>query len=290
MTYTQAGGHALPGASGDLGRRLERVAAPALWAWIIFGAGVLLLAAWAVLGTLMYLDQRERMPDNPAWIGPLVIGVFLVPLGLILAVKGFRGRLYGVDVHEGGLRFYERGGGVTLPWAFVAHTTWEEFEHRARVAIAIDVPFRRTATLRVLGLDGRAIVIDERLPGHVDFGRRVREQAARVMLPRYEAEIAAGRAVSFGPLAFDRDAVYLPAGAVPWSAVSSVHWASDGASAWWAVVGPDGQSYATFANALVPDSLVLAALLDRLGKLGAQQASTTLGEELVAAARRMLGR
>jgi hypothetical protein len=284
-------GHAPAAPFGDaLGRRLDRAASPAFFAYIVLGAGLLILTAWVVLGTLVYLDQRERMPDNPAWLAPVVMGVFFAPIGLALAVKGFRGRLYRVDVHEGGVVFEDRRGRVVLPWGQLQHSYYEELERRAEMGLGVDVGVGRKATLRLEGARGQTIVIDDRLPGHVAFARRVHEEAARVMLPRYEAALSAGQPVSFGPLTFDRNALYLPQGTLPWSAVVCVRWESRGALAWWALVAPNGQSHADFSTTLVPDQLVLAALLERLGKLAPSDAPTSLVGELVAGARRLLGR
>ncbi len=259
--------------SSSIGRLLLRARLSPLVGWIVFVLGLLLLSAWATLSLLFVLDQRSRgVGDATLWIGPLVMAFFFVPIGAVLAVKGYRGRVLGLDLHEGGAsrsriaRVGTRSGGARS-----SRSASERVGHVANVGFGVGV-----TTHEVSQVDGcvvptpAPIVVDNRFPDHVRLADRVLAAAAEGMLPRYEQALRSGKRMSFGPLVAARwVGAASGAGHYPWSAIGRVPMGG--------VEVPKRSTRSTPAMVHrwprsgtrgVANEAILRVLLGRLGKLG----------------------
>jgi hypothetical protein len=252
-----------------LGNLVRRAEASPLVAWFIFGVGAVLLLAYAVLATLLSLDQMSRAKGGGGWwIGPLVLAFFFVPLGLIFVVKGLRGRVYRLDVFEGGLAFQDRAGRVVVPWDEIIGVYHAQFGHIAKLGLGVDLQTHRSAKLSVVSARQKPIVVDERLPNHVDFATFVRGAAANGMRARTMGAFQQGQPVSFGGLTVDRSGLYIGQQHLPWQAISRVTWQSQREQAWLSIMAENGAIMGTVDDAHVFNSALLQELLAQHGKAG----------------------
>jgi hypothetical protein len=261
-TPPQAGG-----SDPRLGRLVRRAEASPLSGWLIFGLGLGLLLTWVVLATLMGLDQLSRARSaGTFWVGPLVMAFVFVPLGLIFAVKGWRGRVHRLDVHERGLAFQDRAGRVVVPWDQIIGVYWAQFGHIAKLGLGVDLQTHRSAKLSVVSVKHKPIVVDERLPGHVELAAFVRDAAAAGMRARTLGAIEQGHRLFFGPLGVDSGGLYLGSEHYPWNQISRVTWQAQGQQAWYSIQGEDGAILRTVDDAAVFNQILLRELLDQYGK------------------------
>ncbi len=274
--------------SSSIGRLLLRARLSPLVGWIVFVLGLLLLSAWATLSLLFVLDQRSRgVGDATLWIGPLVMAFFFVPIGAVLAVKGYRGRVLGLDLYEGGLAFADRAGRYEVGWGEVVSIFSERVGHVANVGFGVGVTTHESAKLTVVSSRHPPIVVDNRFPDHVRLADRVLAAAAEGMLPRYEQALRSGKRMSFGPLALDGWGLHL-AQPYPWSAIGQVRWERRGAQAVYAVYSSHGAPLAEIGTRGVANEAILQVLLGRLGKLGDSGQERPLGDHAVAAVQRLV--
>ncbi|APR78727.1 Hypothetical protein A7982_04074 [Minicystis rosea] len=273
-----------------MGPLVQRAQASAVVAWIIFALGMIILLGWAGLSIALVSDQLQRKPTpDGVFIGPIVMAVFLVPLGSIFAVKGYRGRILRFDLHEGGVAFEDYKARLAVPWAEVAAVLWEQTAHVGDLGFGVEVTTQRVAKTVVQTARGGSVVVDERFPDHVRFAARVRDAAADAMLPRFEAALTAGQRVFFGRVGVDTWGMHLPE-AVPWDAIGGIRWESHGASASYTVYRNDGGRIGEI-RCPIPNEIIFQVVLSRMGKLGdAHQEGTPLGDEIIGAARRLLSR
>lgn len=287
MNTAHSTSHASP---HGLGRLVVRSQASVVTAWFVFAAGMALLLAWAGLSTgFVSVMHTAKRHDGAVWIGPLVMALFFVPIGLILAIKGYRGRVLRVDLHEGGVAFQDTAGRKAFVWLDIQAVHWERSDYVGDLGMGIDVTTRRVAKLTIESRRRETIVVDERFPDHVAFGARVRDAAAEGMLPAYDAAIAAGQRVYCGPVGLDSWGLHL-ATPLPWHAIASVRWVSDGPTARYVVIGSQGVPVGEI-HCPTPNEVILQILLTRFGKLAENNGTDSpVGDELVATVRRMLSR
>jgi hypothetical protein len=278
-----------PPTLGPLRRRVE---ANPLVAWLVFSFGCVILLGWAVLASLFAVDQLGRPAPSRGTIifGLVMITLFFFPIGAIFARKGWTGRLHRFDLHDGGVAWEDHGGRVAYGWHEVRGVHWEELQHEAEIGLGIGVKTHATAKLTIVPFRGGQITVDEKLPDHVALAAHVRDVAAEALLPRYEAELAAARRVTFGTIGLDGSGIHLERAFYPWDMIGAVQWESSGASAWYAIYNVHGQRVATVATAGVLDAVVLEAFLERFGKLRTAAEATSFGAQLTASARRLVAK
>lgn len=285
--------YAMPGPyppnASSLGPRLRVSAVNAAIGWMVFGAGALLVLMWLVLGGLMLADQIRRDAPDP-WIGPVVMAVVFVPLGLVFMAKGYAGRVLRFELHENGFSYIDKSGTISALWAEVDAVFWEHLSHHGKLAPGVSIKIRETATLTLMARGRPTVVIDERFPDHIEIGTDARRLAARAMLPTVEALLSAGHPVAFGQAVVSNAGLQLPRGWFPWEAIGSVRWESHGPRTWFAAYGVDGGSLDSIDASATPNQLVLCALLARIGKLGTATEERSFGERMFEAARELLGR
>ncbi len=276
----------------DLGALRQRTEASPVVGWIVFALGVVLLAAWAVLSTLFTVDQLRRGTASTGTVvaAIAIIGVFFVPLGAVFAWKGWTGRIRRFDLHERGVAWEDHGGRLAYGWDEIRDVTWKELEHEADTGLGFGVSVRRTAELVLIPFRGTPITIDEKLPGHVELAAHVRDVAAEIMLPRYDAALAAGQRVLFGTVAVDGFGLHLTRATYPWESVSCILWESGGASAWYAVYNAHGQRVATVPTEGLTNQVIFEVVLGRFGKLVEGTGEASLGATIAAAAGKLLAR
>lgn len=94
----------------------------------------------------------------------------------------------------------------------------------------------------------------------------VHELATAAMLPRFEAAIAAGQRVYFGPIGVDRWGLHLAHVTYPWPVVAQVYFQSHGGSASWVIFGANGARLNSVNTSLVPNEGVFRVVLGRFGR------------------------
>ncbi len=250
----------------SLGPRLHLARVSGLVGWIIFGLGLVILLAWVGLSAAFMVDAAGRHRAGlDLWVLPLAMGVFFLPFGLILAVKGLQGRVLEVGIHAGGIYYRERSRSVSWTWDDIVSVSWSQSDRLSDVGLGFEVTTRRTARVEIRSVRQGSVLIDERFPDHLALATMVRDTAARNMLPRYEAALAAGRRVYFGGLGIDHWGLH---GAVvlPWSDVGQVRWVSEGSWARYAIIDGAG-AHRGDVHCPVPNESVLREVLERFGKL-----------------------
>ena len=173
-----------------------------------------------------------------------------------------------------------------LAWHDIQAIHWQRTDYVGNLGLGVELTTRRSATLTIESRRRETIVIDERFPDHLAFGAHVRDAAAEGMWPMFDAAMAVGQRVYCGPVGIDSWGLHL-ATALPWEAVASVRWVSDGSTARYVVIGTQGAPIGQI-HCPVPNEVLLQTLLARMGKLAAiGSADTPNGDELVAIVRRL---
>lgn len=251
-----------------LGHLLKRSQAYAALAWFIFGVGIVILVAWIGLSAALVYDQHHNYgrPLGELWVMPLVMGVMFLPLGLVFAVKGYRGRVHRVDLHENGVAFQDGSGRTTMRWDELQSVFYEEFAIKTTVALVLDVTTRRTAKLTMLAPNRKPIVVDENVPDHFALANTIRAMATAAMLPRFDAAIAAGQRVYFGPIGIDRQGLHLTHVTYPWHVIAQVYFETTLTGASWVIFGANGARLNAIDTRSVPNEGVFQLVLERFGR------------------------
>lgn len=240
------------GAKQRMGELIRRGAVNLVLGWIGFGLGVVVLLGWAGL-TLAFL--RDQAAGDPArtgmWVGLIVLGVTLLPLGLLITWRGWRARQLRIDVHAGGVAYADGLDREAVPWDDVQSLFFDRYP---AVRLTIQAPFKPP------------IVIDGRFPDHTALAEAAHQLAVQAMQPRLEAALHAGQRVVFGPLALDGWGVHVGHGAYPWDAVGALRWEARGTSMCCALYGADGALLAEL-DPRIPNRTVLERLLTQMGKV-----------------------
>jgi hypothetical protein len=234
--------------------------------WFVFTLGVFVLLTWVGLsvGYLSFASGRHREGVD-LFIGPVIMTVFFAPIGSILAYKGYQGRVLELGVHEGGISYRDSSRALQWAWNEIVSVSWSQSAHVTDVGLGLGLTTHESAKVEIVSARQGMVMVDERFPDHVSLAARVRDAAARGMLPRFEAALSAGQRLHFGALGVDGWGLH---GIVtlPWTEVARVRWVSDGRFARYAIVDVHG-AHRGDIPCPVPNEAILRVVLERFGKL-----------------------
>jgi hypothetical protein len=238
-----------------LGERLAQSGAPSLQAILFFALGLGLITGFlggsAAATAAGYGSLRTGV----------ALGALILPLGIVIAGRGWRRRLVQVSVHENGIVIHDRRGRIARSWGQIARV-FERTVEQKRI-------FGRELTEVFYFEDrkGHALVVDDRLPDHVTIGRLASKLAQEAMREGYEDAASSGRRLDFGALTLDDWGIHTDEAAFPWSSIAFVRWETVFLRASLAIHLTSGGTPITIASDEIANEHVVLALLERRGKL-----------------------
>lgn len=181
----------------------------------------------AVLAPFLYGLKRDLYAQSyygpvaaEAWSWPwyALATVALIPL-LILGIRRIRRSHRVVEVHKKGLSIRWTGGKqYRFLWENIAAIAFTSNEHNFLLR-----PILRRHHLRLYPLVGEAIDIDDHICDLPDLAARIKARIYPRLLPNLRAAFEAGDMLHFGPIAIDKNALYVRRQEIPWEQVSRLN-------------------------------------------------------------------
>jgi hypothetical protein len=248
--------------NADLGGVLASTRVSCISGWLLFAAGMVLLAGWATMAAIAIVALSNAVPT--ASMLAAIVGaetLICVPFGVLLLRFGWRRRAIELVVHESAIVHRDKRGTSVFALGEIAHV----FETLDEIDTPIGARLDVKVTLEMK--DGRRIVIDRSLRNHAEVARAAAIVAQDTILPNAEMAIASGHHVRFGPITLDSACVRTADCTLPWTSIAFVRWERVVYRGSYTLHLPDGSVAARIPSEHVPNPRVLLALLEQFGKL-----------------------
>ncbi|MBV9615825.1 MAG: hypothetical protein JO031_10260 [Ktedonobacteraceae bacterium] len=227
---------------------------------MILVCGIISLLLWfgfAFLAYNMYTSPRNINDSNnvPIVIG---VGVMFLLIGLYCLLYPVLYRSWHVYVYSEGFAFTKGSKVDAFRWDQI-DCMWQAITRRYMNGIYMGTLYKYT----VRGMNGRQVVLNNRIADVGSLGAIISDMVTRVKLPQVLAAFRAGQTITFGRLSVSLQGVSNGKELVPWSQIKEI-----GVSRGYVTVRKEGKwlSWSSVQVAKIPNFFIFFALVNTIMK------------------------
>lgn len=186
------------------------------WTGLILGLACLAAAGGLFsLAVSTYLDLSS--PYAPNVILPVLFALGALLVGLWMLFDTVRHWNTAAAVYEHGLALTDYTGLRQIRWEAV-DSVWQSVTKHYRNGSYTHTTYVYTVQTNT----GQKLRFDSKLAQIEALGQTLQRQISAILLPRYAQALNSGQRLNFGPLALDREGLYVGNKSLPWPEIEAI--------------------------------------------------------------------